>query len=78
VKFLFWLAIICLVIWVLRAPKRRASSMPAATPGKPAVSGEPMCRCQYCGLHIPASEAVRNAEAAFCSEEHRRLHHTSH
>jgi uncharacterized protein len=76
VKFLLWLAIAYLVIWVLRAPQRRPSNTPPEAK-KTTAAGETMRRCLHCGLHIPASEAVLDGEAAFCSEEHFRLHHSS-
>lgn len=29
-----------------------------------------MVKCQYCGLHIPESEAIRKGDTIFCSLEH--------
>jgi uncharacterized protein len=77
VKLLLWLALAALVIWMLRAPRRHPGRMPAPEPEKSISAGEPMERCVYCGLHIPASEAVFDAGSAFCSEEHHRLHQSS-
>lgn len=76
-KIFLWLILAGIVIWVLRAPSRRARNMPAPEAEKTAVAGESMRRCLHCGLYIPASEAVIDGETAFCSEEHLRLHHSS-
>jgi len=32
-----------------------------------------MVRCKYCGLHVPESEAARQGDDYYCSEEHLRL-----
>lgn len=76
-KLLLWAAIIFGVIWVLRNKKKKSSEVePPAQPRRMNdESGEPMLTCPHCGIHFPASEAVINASgAAFCGDEHRRLH----
>ncbi|MDT7929778.1 hypothetical protein [Tepidimonas sp.] len=32
-----------------------------------------MVRCRHCGVHLPASDAVRGALGPYCGDEHRRL-----
>jgi uncharacterized protein len=32
-----------------------------------------MVRCKFCGLHVPESEATRQGDDYYCSEEHSRL-----
>lgn len=74
-KFLLWLVIGALfVMWLVRGKKT-----PPAPPPRPAAddrdSAESMLQCAHCGIHIPASEAVRDAAGtAFCSEAHRLQH----
>ena len=33
---------------------------------------EPMLACRHCGVHVPESEGVRDGDAFYCCEEHRR------
>jgi uncharacterized protein len=35
-----------------------------------------MVACAHCGVHLPESEAIRDGDKYFCSEEHRRITHT--
>ena len=46
---------------------------PPGGPATPAIAkAEPMVDCAHCGVHLPASEAVRDgASTAYCSVEHR-------
>ncbi|HEX2531470.1 MAG TPA: PP0621 family protein [Burkholderiaceae bacterium] len=82
-KLLLWVAIGFAVVWLLRNKKTRSDmAEPDATPRHPAgpdhVRIESMTRCIQCGVHVPASEAVRNASGeTFCSEEHRQKHFSS-
>ncbi len=79
-RLLLWAAIgVLVVMWLLRLSK--TSSKPSSTTGAPDNSSktdktiEPMLQCVYCGIHVPASEAVAGPSgAAFCSEEHRLKH----
>nr|WP_281357684.1 PP0621 family protein [Aromatoleum diolicum] len=43
--------------------------------GRPRALAEPerMLGCEHCGLHVPESEGVRDGDAFFCCDEHRRL-----
>jgi uncharacterized protein len=70
-KVLLWLLVgFCVAMWLLRGKKR--AHAPAASHGAGAP-GEPMRQCDYCGLHIPASEALpAPGDKAYCCEEHRR------
>lgn len=36
-----------------------------------------MVRCAYCGLHIPATEAITQHDNHFCTTEHLEMHKTS-
>jgi uncharacterized protein len=71
-KFLLWLAIAVLfVMWLTRGKK----APPAPRPASPEDEAESMLQCAQCGVHLPASEALRDADGrAFCSEAHRLQH----
>ncbi len=72
-KFLLWAAIIAAVLmWLLRTGKAQVKKDPARRAGEARENAEAMLKCGYCGLHIPASEALLDsAGKAFCSEQHR-------
>ncbi|OGT01148.1 MAG: hypothetical protein A3K04_07225 [Gallionellales bacterium RBG_16_56_9] len=74
-KFLLWLAVgVVLAIWLMRDKKTPVAGSPQ--PGSTGRSeAESMLQCAHCGIHIPASEAVRDpAGAVFCSDAHRLRH----
>jgi uncharacterized protein len=85
VRLLLLFAALAAVWWVLR-PRPKAPPR-AAPPPAPSTAGgrsgtsnptaalelEAMVDCAHCGLHLPASEALRDEAArAYCSPEHRR------
>ena len=71
-RLLFW-AIIGLVVWWLLRPRRKATAAPppAAARGPVNAPPEAMVDCASCGLHFPASEAVRDGERVYCCAAHR-------
>lgn len=82
-KLLLWLAVaLVIVLWLLHnkkiAKKNDTTNDGAQSKTAPNAAARPvesMIQCAYCGIHIPASESiVASSGAAFCSEEHRRLH----
>lgn len=79
-KFLLWLAIIAiLVMWLMRGKKSSANHASANHARRPSTgapkSAEAMLQCAHCGIHFPASEAVRDsAGTVFCSDAHRLQH----
>ncbi len=81
-KFLL-LALVALWLWhspALRGKRPgQAKPDPQAEPGKgPKASIGPtdtMVACAHCGVHLPATESVRNTRGdTFCSLAHRDLH----
>lgn len=70
-----WLIYIFLGYLVYLYWQRR--QLPRATPGRKtgaARSVERMVACSQCGVHLPESESLRDADdRAYCCEEHRRL-----
>lgn len=77
-KFLIWAVIVFLIVaWIMRnknaANRAGTGQSGAAAPGRNTQS-EAILQCAHCGVHVPASEAIRHAPGAvFCSEAHRRL-----
>jgi len=70
-RFLLY-AIIGYVVWWLLRPRRQVAppARSTATPG-PAAAPEAMVDCAACGLHFPASEAVRDGARVYCCTAHR-------
>jgi uncharacterized protein len=67
--------IILIGLWlVLTIIKRALTSLRKPPSDKPAVAK--MVACAHCGVHIPESEALRDGNRHYCSEEHRRKTHT--
>jgi uncharacterized protein len=73
------------VLWLWHSPAVRGmrsgqtGKKPAPRPeGAPKPAGgttDIMVACAHCGVHLPASEAVRNGQGdAFCSPAHRDQH----
>lgn len=78
-KLLFWAVIIGLGVlaWKFWSAAKgrgtpRAARAPAPAPGQLPPS-EAMLRCAHCGVYLPASDALRAGDRAYCSDEHRRL-----
>ncbi len=66
-RLLLWLLLAVAAWWILK-PRRRIAP-PAATTN--AAAPEAMVDCASCGLHFPASEAVRDGARVFCCTAHR-------
>jgi uncharacterized protein len=73
-RFLLWL-VVGLVVWWLVKPRRKVAppTRPSDTRGPVAGEALPeaMVDCAACGLHFPASEAVRDGARVFCCTAHR-------
>ncbi|MDY7573585.1 PP0621 family protein [Actimicrobium sp. CCI2.3] len=80
-RFLAWLILAVLVIYVVR--KKMTAAMRPPPPASPeqarrSVEGEAMISCAHCGIYIPASEALAGPhDQLYCSPEHRALHVSS-
>ncbi len=77
-RILFWIALIVLIGMAVRAKLKKMSSQQPPfqqppRPQEPAREIESMTRCAQCGLHFPASEAVRADGLDYCSPGHVRL-----
>lgn len=73
-KLLFWaavLAVVYLAFKVATAARRHRDA--TGNPGEHKDGGEPMVQCAHCGVHLPASEALRAGEHLYCCDAHRDL-----
>ena len=64
-RILFWVGLICLIVFAIRSKIRSAQ--------KPAIEAETMLECAHCGVFFPAGEAVRFDGAIYCSKAHAAL-----
>lgn len=61
------LAVLALFIW------RKLTAGPAlGRRDPPQVTEEEIVACAHCGLHVPASEALREGDDVYCCPEHLR------
>ena len=75
-RLLLWIALAVLVYFALRSKLRGMTPKdpPGPMPHRRAEGeAEAMARCAHCGLHFPASEAVRADGLDYCSPAHVRL-----
>ena len=75
-RIVFWVVLIVVIGFAIRA-KLKAAIRRAEThvpPPRPAAHStaviENMTSCAHCGLHFPASEAVRVEDQDYCSPAH--------
>lgn len=64
-----------IIFWWLRRSwenvRRRGQTAGSKT--AKAARAENMLECEYCKIHVPEGEGVRQGEHFFCCDEHRRL-----
>lgn len=73
-KYLIWLLVILLALWVWRRARTPGPSRPPDTTAARSSAEqipETMCRCTHCGVHLPLEEAVRGQRGLYCSTAHR-------
>lgn len=68
-KYLIWLLVIVLAIWVYKR-SRRADAVDAPKK-QPLAAPANMLTCAHCGVHLPQDEAVAGEKGPYCSTEHR-------
>ena len=71
-RLLLYVLLGMLAWWLLR-PARRVAPPPASRAANPRTAARPeeMVDCACCGLHFPASEAVRDGARLYCCTAHR-------
>jgi len=62
------IVIIVLVLWVI---VRIARTLLQPRGGKKRVEVT-LARCDHCGLHVPAAEAIHDGGRSYCCEAHRQ------
>ncbi len=74
-RFLIFLALALLVVWLWRSSRRSGGAADAPTTPPPTTtppSPQDMVRCAHCGVHLPHGEAVVGRIGLYCSNEHRQ------
>jgi len=77
VRNLLIFILVLIAIWWVRRALRNMRSGGSADEGRGARRArgsqpEAILACRQCGLHVPESEGVRDGDAFYCCEEHRR------
>ncbi len=72
-RILFWIALIVLVVLAVRSKAKGMLRPQQPVKPKAEPEAETMSRCAHCGIHFPASEAVRADGLEYCSPAHVRL-----
>lgn len=75
-RVVFWL-LLGVAVWIgwrLWKDKQRLQAQRSADEDQRAVQGEVLVECRQCGVRLPRSAAVRDADTWFCSLQHRDEH----
>lgn len=71
-KYLLVILVVVLVLWLMFGKSRRVEQVRRREDAKTKLPAQ-MARCDHCGMHLPASEAVTDAAGrAYCGEAHRQ------
>jgi len=80
VRILFVVVLIGAVLFLLKRGSRSAgtegdtqSGSASSKNNRKDSAAEQMVPCKQCGVHLPQSEAVRDGDTFFCSDEHLRI-----
>lgn len=65
------IVIIVLVLWVI-VRIARTLLQPRSGQNRPNRVEVTLTRCDHCGLHVPAAEAIHDGGRSYCCEAHRR------
>jgi uncharacterized protein len=74
-KYLLVLAVIVVAIWFWRRGRQeemRTRSRPPRNPPPAVGAPKAMVRCDYCGLHLPATDAINGPDGTYCCAAHRK------
>ena len=73
-KLLVVLLVVAVALWALLARSRGAGRPPRVRsqppPPAPTKGSQDMVRCAHCGVHLPASDAVRAGGRSYCGPDH--------
>jgi uncharacterized protein len=68
IRLILLAALVLGIIWLLRPKKGTGQSAQNANVMRPDT--ETMARCEQCGVHFPASEAILKHGHSYCCEQH--------
>lgn len=71
-KFLLFIVIALVVVWLWRSSRSKGQHTDAAAP-PPAPGPQEMVRCAHCGVHLLHDDAQVGRIGLYCSAEHRQL-----
>ncbi|MBU1359464.1 MAG: hypothetical protein KKC79_08605 [Gammaproteobacteria bacterium] len=73
-KYLLVFAVVFVAIWLWRKGRRDEMRERAESRRNTPKVGAPkdMARCAYCGVHLPATEALSGPGGVYCSAAHRQ------
>jgi uncharacterized protein len=71
-KLLTLILLIVAAWWLAKGSRRRNPTREAPRASPRAIPEQKMVKCNYCGLYLPQSEAIAEADKFFCCAEHRR------
>lgn len=74
-KYLLVMLVVAIAIGIWRKKRRvHGSSTTSANPATALSKPQSMVECAYCGLHLPRTDTVADAQGRiYCSAEHRHL-----
>lgn len=70
-KFLLLFFIFMVLLWQWRHAREQKVKV-AARKNAPAKDAIEMVQCAHCGVHLPATDAVKGADGLYCSALHRQ------
>jgi len=68
---LLLLAAVLVVVWLWKSRASPVKSDRAGRAVEPQL--QDMVRCQQCGLHLPAADAIAGRQGSYCCAEHLHL-----
>ena len=74
-RLLVLIALVLVAVWAIKRALARFGGDAPAQPERGAAQGEApgeLVSCAHCGVLLPRTEALAQAERLFCSEEHAR------
>lgn len=69
-KYLLWLVVLLLVLWVLKRSRKPSRQAPE-TSATPTSAPQEMAVCVQCGVHLPREDAVAGIRGLYCCVAHR-------
>ncbi|HEY0962691.1 MAG TPA: PP0621 family protein [Pseudomonadales bacterium] len=77
VRFIILLLVLGVAWFVVKNYLRKQALRGSTRNGKPQIAGK-IVRCKQCNVHLPETEAIREGEEWFCTQEHRQAWLTQH